>query len=44
MAESGLLAYLEHVRSLEEADPDRAAYPRIKMHDDSTAIMLTVNR
>lgn len=36
----GVRHYLNHVRAEERADTDREKYPRLKLHDDATGIVL----
>lgn len=36
----GMRQYLNHLRAEERADSDREKYPRLKLHDDATGVLL----
>lgn len=38
--QDGLVGYLQALRHAERADADREQFPRFKLHDDATAVML----
>jgi serine/threonine protein phosphatase PrpC len=39
---SGLKSILNYIRSIENRDPDSVLYPRLKKHDDATAIAIKI--
>ena len=42
-AENGLQPLLRQLRDLENSDPECLTYPRLKPHDDATAVLLSAS-